>query len=377
MKIYLVGGAVRDRLLGLPIQEKDWVVVGATKADMQKLGYREVGKEFPVFLHPRTKEEYALARRERKIKPGYQGFTFDTSPKVTLEDDLIRRDLTINAMAETEEGELIDPYHGQSDLENKILRHTSPAFEEDPVRILRVGRLLARFSHLGFQVAPETIALMKTMVRKGEVDALVAERVWKELERALKEKNPEKFFEVLAECHALSRIFPQIDVKGKGMRALMVAKTLTHQPTVRLAALLYDVSLPKETIPAFCLRYRLPKIYRSLALLTALHYQTALDAKSLDVKALLRFLMTLDIFRRAHRFKDFIVTVSAIAQSEQASFNSLWLEEAAQIVKSVNVNLFLEKGITGSALSRALHDARQKELENWLNMHVTPHQEDK
>src|SRR3990167_4434003 len=252
MKIYLVGGAVRDQLLGLPVKERDWVVVGATINDMLKLGYKQVGKEFPVFLHPKTKEEYALARMERKVKPGYQGFTFDTSPIVTLEDDLIRRDLTINAMAEDEDGALIDPYHGKADLEAKILRHTSPAFSEDPVRILRLARFLARFASLGFSIAQETHDLMQTMVQNGEVDALVPERVWKEFERSLREPNPEKFFEVLAACHALPRLFPSIAIKSDGMAALLAATTLTRQPLVRFAALLHDTKDPKNRIPALC-----------------------------------------------------------------------------------------------------------------------------
>lgn len=191
MKIYLVGGAVRDQVLGLPVKEKDWVVVGATVDDMLRAGYRQVGKDFPVFLHPKTGEEYALARTERKVGRGYTGFAFDAAPTVSLEEDLKRRDLTINAMAQTSTGEIIDPYHGQEDLEKKILRHVSPAFAEDPVRILRVARFNARF---GFDVAPDTLQLMRKMVAQGEVDALVAERVWKELERALLEQHPENFF---------------------------------------------------------------------------------------------------------------------------------------------------------------------------------------
>jgi tRNA nucleotidyltransferase (CCA-adding enzyme) len=364
MKIYLVGGAVRDKLLGQPVQERDWVIVGATEADLRKLGYRQVGKEFPVFLHPKTHEEYALARMERKVRPGYQGFTFDTSPKVTLEDDLIRRDLTINAMAETEEGELIDPHHGKADLAAKLLRHVSPAFEEDPVRILRVGRFLARYAHLGFQVAPETITLMRTMVSKGEVDALVAERVWKELERALTEKHPEKFFEVLAACGALSRLFPQLDLTGCGREALLTATQLTPAPTVRFAALLHAVSLPEESIPALCARYRAPKIYRSLALLTATHYQTVLRAKTLSAEALLDFFSAVDIYRRADRFQEFMTAVQAIALASNQAFEIEWIKNKVRLVKSINVHAFTEKGLTGMTLAKALRAARLKEIEN-------------
>ncbi|HEX4045174.1 MAG TPA: multifunctional CCA tRNA nucleotidyl transferase/2'3'-cyclic phosphodiesterase/2'nucleotidase/phosphatase, partial [Gammaproteobacteria bacterium] len=276
MKIYLVGGAVRDKLLGLRVKERDWVVVGASEQDMLALGYRQVGKEFPVFLHPSTREEYALARTERKVGLGYKGFSFDTSPDVLLEDDLIRRDLTINAMAETAEGVLIDPFHGQIDLKQKVLRHVSSAFAEDPVRILRVGRFLARYARLGFQVAPETMILMQQMVAAGEVDALVAERVWKECMRALGEKNPEYFFVVLSACDALPILFPNLVLGDAGMHALQQACQLTTNKIVRFAALLHALPDTKKAIQTLCLRYRVPNVYRDLALLTAAHYQTAL-----------------------------------------------------------------------------------------------------
>src|SRR5690349_1286787 len=211
MEVYLVGGAVRDRLLGLPVRERDWVVVGARPEDLERQGYTPVGREFPVFLHPQTKEEYALARLERKVSPGYRGFTTQFSPDVTLEEDLKRRDLTINALAEAASGEIIDPYGGQRDLQARVLRHVSEAFVEDPVRILRLARFAARFAELGFTVAPETLRLMSEMVKSGEVDALVPERVWQETERALGEARPDVFFQVLKECGALAVIFPEID----------------------------------------------------------------------------------------------------------------------------------------------------------------------
>src|SRR5690625_1566027 len=211
MKVYLVGGAVRDRLLGLPVHERDWVVVGATPEALSEAGYRPVGKDFPVFLHPRTKEEYALARTERKTAPGYQGFSFHASPEVTLEQDLERRDLTINAIAEAEDGTVIDPFGGQADLEARWLRHVSPAFAEDPVRILRLARFAARFEPLGFRIAEETLALCQDMVRDGEVDALVPERVWQELSRALMEPKPSAFIQTLRACGALARLMPEID----------------------------------------------------------------------------------------------------------------------------------------------------------------------
>ncbi|HSZ09984.1 MAG TPA: multifunctional CCA tRNA nucleotidyl transferase/2'3'-cyclic phosphodiesterase/2'nucleotidase/phosphatase, partial [Steroidobacteraceae bacterium] len=211
MQVYLVGGAVRDALLGLPVKERDWVVVGSTQTELLRLNYREVGRDFPVFLHPDSKEEYALARRERKVAPGYRGFAVEFGPEVTLEEDLARRDLTINAIAKAEDGSLLDPYNGRRDLDARVLRHVSPAFIEDPVRILRVARFAARFAELGFQVAPETMELMSAMSARGEVNALVAERVWQETEKALREPGASVFFKVLRECGALKIIYPEID----------------------------------------------------------------------------------------------------------------------------------------------------------------------
>ncbi|MCY3566902.1 MAG: multifunctional CCA tRNA nucleotidyl transferase/2'3'-cyclic phosphodiesterase/2'nucleotidase/phosphatase, partial [Gammaproteobacteria bacterium] len=211
MKIYTVGGAVRDRLLGLPIKDRDWVVVGGSGDDLEKLGYRQVGKDFPVYLHPVDKEQYALARRERKIAPGHTGFAFDTGAEVSLEEDLARRDLTVNAMAETGDGELIDPYGGRDDLENRVLRHVSPAFREDPLRVLRVARFAARFKHLGFGIAPETMQFMREMVGRGELAELTRERVWREIEAALASQSPEEFFRVLRECCALQVILPEVN----------------------------------------------------------------------------------------------------------------------------------------------------------------------
>lgn len=366
MKIYLVGGAIRDHLLHLPVKERDWVVVGATVSDMLALGYKQVGKEFPVFLHPRTSEEYALARMERKTKPGYKGFVFDTSPTVTLANDLIRRDLTINAMAQSTEGELIDPYHGKEDLEKKILRHVSPAFAEDPVRILRVGRFLARYAHLGFHVAPETMTLMHQMVKAGEVDALVAERVWKELERALSEKNPEKFFEVLHECHALSSLFPHLSMDGVGMKALLAATEMTHQSAIRLAALLHALPKPKESIQSLAARYRIPNYFRELATLTAMHHQKALHSKTLNAEQLLELLSSLDVFRREKRFNDFLTTCQAIAKAHGTSIDTEWLKSCANEAKSVEVQALLAQGLEGNELANRLKEERRKKIAAWI-----------
>ena len=367
MKIYLVGGAVRDKLLGLPVKEKDWVVVGASEDDMLKLGYQRVGKEFPVFLHPKTRDEYALARMERKTSPGYKGFQFDASPKVTLEEDLIRRDLTINAMAEDETGKIIDPYHGKQDLEQKTLRHVSDAFQEDPVRILRVGRFLARYAALGFSVADETIALMKEMVRAGEVNALVAERVWKELERALSEPNPEKFFVVLEKCHALPILFPGLKVNGRGIDALIAACNISPDSAVRLAALLHDYDSENNTITELCSRYRIPNNHQKLVRLVATHHETAAHAKSLTAEQLLDLFSRLDIFRREQRFKHFLLACKAVATIKYTdNFDSEWLDNCAHAAKNVSIQKLIKEGFEGAALAARIREERIKSIQQWL-----------
>ena len=257
MKIFLVGGAVRDKLLGLPIKDRDWVIVGARQQDILDLGYAQVGNDFPVFLHPKTKEEYALARTERKTAPGHTGFVFDANETVTLEQDLARRDLTINAIAESEEGEVIDPYNGRADLSARILRHVSPAFEEDPLRVLRVARFAARFHSLGFRVAPETNEIMRNIVHSGELASLVSERVWQELAKALAYKSPEAFVTVLRDCEALSVVLPEVDALfgvpqpakfhpeiDTGIHTLMClqqARLLSDDPQILYATLVHDV----------------------------------------------------------------------------------------------------------------------------------------
>lgn len=362
MKIYLVGGAVRDKLLGLPVKERDWVVIGATPEEMLRLGYRQVGKEFPVFLHPSTHEEYALARMERKVKPGYQGFVFDTSPNVSLEQDLIRRDLTINAIAESPTGECIDPYHGAEDLKAKILRHVSPAFSEDPVRILRVGRFLARYAQYGFHVAPETTELMRRMVQSGEVNALVAERVWKEWERALAEKNPEKFFEVLESCGALAILFPQLNLHSEGMAALTAATTLSPSSLVRFAALLHALTDMPKALQTISHRYRIPNAYLTLAKLVAKYHMDAINAKHATTEMLLSLLTALDVFRREARFLDFITAVQAIANARSLAFDAAWLQRSAEAAKSVNISLLLAEGLEGEAFAARLKEERLKNL---------------
>ncbi|MGH8413929.1 MAG: multifunctional CCA addition/repair protein [Gammaproteobacteria bacterium] len=350
MQTYLVGGAVRDELLGLPVKERDWVVVGATPAEMAARGFKPVGKDFPVFLHPESHEEYALARTERKTGPGYHGFEFHSAPDVTLEDDLRRRDLTINAMAQDAHGKLIDPYGGKRDLDARLLRHVSPAFSEDPVRLLRVARLAARFSALGFKLAPETLALMHEMATNGEVDALIAERVWQETAKALATKKPSVFFNVLRECGALKRVFPEIDRLfgvpqpekhhpeiDTGVHVLMVldqAARLSSDIAVRFAALVHDLgkgSTPADVLPhhygheersvklveALCERLRVPRDYRELALLVAQYHGLVHRAQELRAETLLKLLQNTDAFRRPERFAQFLLACEADARGRK------------------------------------------------------------
>jgi tRNA nucleotidyltransferase (CCA-adding enzyme) len=328
MQVYLVGGAVRDELLGLPLRERDWVVVGATPAELERAGYRSVGREFPVFLHPRTQEEYALARLERKVAPGYRGFVTEFSPAVTLEEDLRRRDLTINAMARDGAGALIDPYGGRADLEARVLRHVSPAFAEDPVRILRVARFAARFAPLGFSVAPETLELMRAMVRSGEADALVSERVWRELERALATDNPERALEVLHECAALAVLLPEL-TRAEGLPVALDAlhrataiTTAQGQPdtAARWAALL--AHLPQAELEALCERLRVPTDHRDLAVLAArmherLRATAGTDAPlAADPDGMLTLLEHADAWRRPERFGRWLEVWCARASAE-------------------------------------------------------------
>lgn len=368
MKIYLVGGAVRDQLLGLPVTERDYVVVGATVADMLQLGYKQVGREFPVFLHPKTNEEYALARMERKVSPGYTGFQFDTSASVTLEEDLKRRDLTINAMAkDLETNDIVDPFHGQKDLSAKILRHVSNAFIEDPVRVLRVGRFLARFGAMGFKVAPNTLQLMQAMAARGEIDALVAERVWKELVRALAEKNPSFFFQILKEAHALQVLFPGTTTTGTS--TLKLAEQKTTSPLIRFACFFYDYQLANKTvidsIAILCNRYRIPNQYQQLLKLVATYYQDALHARESSDENILQLFARLDIYRREQRFLDFIKAVSIIALNINMNFDASWLLDAAHCVKSIDVQHYIRAGYTGQDLAHQLKNERHEKLSTW------------
>ena len=311
MKIYEVGGAVRDGLLGLPVSDRDYVVVGATPDDMIALGYKPVGKDFPVFLHPESHEEYALARTERKTARGYHGFEFHAAPDVTLEQDLARRDLTINAMARDEAGRLIDPFGGEADLRAGMLRHVSPAFAEDPVRILRVARFAARFD---FRIAPETFALMRRMVEQNEADALVPERVWQELARGLMERRPSRMLRVLDSCGALARIAPELgrlfssESREAALQALDTAAAAGGALEVRIAVLCR--SLDPIAVEALANRMRMPVACRDLALLAARHANAMADAAELDAAEVLELLDASDAWRRPERFDQLITAVT-------------------------------------------------------------------
>jgi tRNA nucleotidyltransferase (CCA-adding enzyme) len=402
MKAYKVGGAVRDRLLGLAVKDIDWVVVGATPEQMEARGFQAVGKDFPVFLHPETHQEYALARTERKTAPGYTGFAFHAAPDVTLEEDLIRRDLTINAMAEDEQGHIIDPYQGQADLEQRLLRHVSPAFVEDPVRILRIARFAARFAPLGFRIADETMTLMRQMVDNGEVDALTPERVWQETVRALAETTPRRFIEVLRECGALTRIFPEIEALfgvpqpeqyhpeiDTGLHTLMVleqAARLSDEPRVRFAALVHDLGkgiTPKAEWPRhieheargvplvrqLCQRLRAPKDYRELAEMVCryhLHYHRAAELKA---TTLVELLDSLDAWRRPDRFEEFVLACEADSRGRTGFEDQVFeqpglLRRAQQVCSEISAREFVAQGLQGQAIAEALFQARIKAIKS-------------
>ncbi|MBD9483772.1 multifunctional CCA addition/repair protein [Pseudomonas sp. PDM14] len=400
MQIYKVGGAVRDRLLGLPVSDIDWVVVGATAEAMQAKGFRPVGEDFPVFLHPQSGEEYALARTERKSGQGYGGFTFYASPDVTLEDDLIRRDLTVNAMAEDEHGQVIDPYGGQQDLDARLLRHVSPAFAEDPLRVLRVARFAARYAPLGFRVADETLALMRQLAESGELKALTAERSWKEISRALMEPRPDVFIQVLRDCGALAELLPEVDAlfgvpqtathhpevdTGVHMQMVLQQCAQAAQPlTVRWACLLHD--LGKGTTPeaewprhiahearglklirAVNVRCKAPKDCQELALLVGEYHTHGHRALELKASTLLELLQSFDVYRRPQRFEEFIAACEMDARGrlgfEDREYPQAdYLRGAMQAARAVTVQPLLEKGLQGAELGEALKRERLNAL---------------
>ncbi|MGN8277203.1 multifunctional CCA addition/repair protein [Pseudomonas sp. SMV71] len=400
MQIYKVGGAVRDRLLGIPVTDIDRVVVGATAEQMLALGFRPVGADFPVFLDPDTGEEYALARTERKSGRGYGGFVFHASPDVTLEEDLIRRDLTINAMAEDDDGNLTDPYNGQRDLEARMLRHVSPAFAEDPLRVLRVARFAARYAPLGFKVAGETLELMRQLSGSGELQALTAERSWKEISRALMEKQPQVFIQVLRDCTALKVLMPEVDALfgvpqpevhhpeiDTGIHTLSVLEqaALHCQPlTVRWACLLHDLGkglTPEDEWPrhiahehkglkpikAINERFKVPRDCQELALLVGQYHTHGHRALELKASTLLELLQSFDVYRRPQRFEEFIAACEMDARGrkglEERSYPQAdYLRGAAAAARAVAVQPLLEKGFKGPELGEAIKRERLRAL---------------
>jgi tRNA nucleotidyltransferase (CCA-adding enzyme) len=373
MQVYLVGGAVRDRLLNLPVRERDWVVVGARPEDLLAQGFIAVGREFPVFLHPQTHEEYALARLERKTAPGYRGFITEFSPDVSLQEDLARRDLTINAMAQDAEGTIIDPYQGRADLQAQRLRHVSPAFVEDPVRILRVARFAARFATLGFSVAPETLILMRSMVAAGEVQALVAERIWQETDRALITARPDVYFQVLQDCDALSVIFPEVKALHDGskklyqdtLRALRTAAGLNYSAAIRFAVLTRHFA-QGDAIEQMTARLKVPNEYRDLAVLTLEHHGTISEALNLDPATILKLLERCDAFRRKERFENLLRICGVYLRKQNAL---VYLRAALIAAAEVALSEPERQGLQGEAIRLALHNKRLNRLTEFRESH--------
>jgi len=403
MKTYLVGGAVRDRLLGLPVKDRDYVVVGATAEDLLRLGYTPVGKDFPVFLHPQTKEEYALARTERKTGRGYHGFAFDTAPDVTLEDDLRRRDLTINAMAEDANGALVDPFGGAADLRNHLLRHVSPAFAEDPVRILRVARFAARYAGRGFRVADETLELMRRMVRDGEADHLVPERVWAETQKALAEHTPGAFLRALRDCGALAVVMPEVDaLYGVPQRADfhpeidtgvhlemvldMAARLAPGDALIGWCALTHDLGkalTPKDELPshrghehagvaplrALAERLKVPNEYATLAELVCRLHLLAHTAFELRAETVLKLFEQLDAFRQPGRLPQFLLACAADQRGRKGMQEieypqARYLSELFQRALEPKAQPLLDAGLKGPELGEALRQARLQAVAN-------------
>jgi len=398
MQIYQVGGAVRDHLLGLPVKDRDYVVVGATPEQMLAAGYRAVGKDFPVFLHPKTQQEYALARTERKTGKGYKGFSVYADPDVTLQEDLARRDFTMNAIAQADDGSLIDPFNGQSDIQKKILRHVTAAFGEDPVRILRAARFLARFTE--FTVAPETLSLMREMVVAGEVDALVPERVWQEIAKGLMEKQPSRMFEMLRECGALRIILPELDrlwgvpqtatyhpEVDTGIHVMMVIDYAAKQGyslPVRFAALTHDLgkgTTPVDVLPRHIghelrsvdlirevvARLRVPNDCKDLALVVAKYHGKLHAARQMKASTLLQFLEELDAFRQRTRFEDFLLACECDSRGRLGLENcpledSEHLTAALQAALTVDAGAIAKQHTNPQLIKQAIFEARLQSI---------------
>jgi len=359
MKTYLVGGAVRDELLNYPVIERDWVVVGATPEQMLSAGYRQVGRDFPVYLHPQSKEEYALARTERKSAGGHTGFTCNSDPTVTLEEDLSRRDLTINAMARDTDGNIIDPYGGLADLEHRVLRHVSPAFVEDPLRVLRVARFSARYHHLGFSLDADTLALMQQISASGELELLPAERTWKELEKALGERNPAQFFQVLSDARALPRLMPELQDNTAALQRLERASETCCSPEIRFAVLLER--LPNRDTEALCERLRAPRKFRELAELCCHQGQTFSQAENLSAEELLQLLEQADALRRPERFHQFLEACELVYP--QHKDNGQLLRRGLKACAEVSARQWATADISGKELGQRLREARRQQLE--------------
>lgn len=403
MQVYCVGGAVRDELLGLSVQDRDFVVVGSTPTEMEAAGYKPVGKDFPVFLHPNTRDEYALARTERKTAKGYKGFQVHADPDVTLEQDLARRDLTINAIAKDESGHLIDPYSGIQDLKDKVLRHVSPAFSEDPVRILRAARFAARF--IDFDVAPATMNLMREMVEKGEVDALVPERVWQEISKGLMEEKPSRMFEVLRACGALKKIMPELDALwgvpqpanhhpeiDTGVHVMMVidyAASKQYQLPVRFAALMHDLGkgkTPKDLLPrhigheqrsvdllqVLCKRLRVPNDCKELAHIVAKFHGKVHQVAEMCPETLLQFLVETDAIRQPERFGDFLLACECDIRGRKG-YETQVFEKADLLLSLLKAASEVDAGAvaklqdTPDKIKQAVYEARLNALEQALN----------
>ncbi|TCS37150.1 multifunctional CCA addition/repair protein [Reinekea marinisedimentorum] len=396
METYLVGGAVRDELLGLEVKDRDWVVVGATPAQLLEQGYQQVGADFPVFLHPQTKEEYALARTERKSGVGYKGFEVNFDPSVTLEDDLLRRDLTINAIAQSKDGQLIDPYNGRRDLENRVLRHVSPAFREDPLRVLRIARFYARFAYLGFSVHEQTLSLMTEMTTSGELEHLVAERVWSEISRALTSQSPEEFFFCLKQTGALAVVFPELDRlfgKPQPMRwhpevdtgihvlmALKVARTMTSDPATLLAALCHDLGkgltasevLPShkghegkgaDLIPGIAKRMKWPVKAAQLTEDVARYHTHCHDIEKLKPATVLKLLKNINAFRQPERVEQFAMACEADYRGRSGFENNVYRQAAllkalAGTCADVSAEPFIAQGLKGKDIGEAMDKER-------------------
>ncbi|MDB4224854.1 multifunctional CCA addition/repair protein [Granulosicoccus sp.] len=403
MKQYLVGGALRDELLGLPVVDRDWVVVGSTPDEMINAGFKSVGKDFPVFLHPTSHEEYALARVERKTGPGYHGFEFNTDSSVTLEEDLSRRDLTINAMARRDTGEIVDPYHGRQDLKNRLLRHVSQAFTEDPVRVLRIARFMARLSHLDFNVAEDTVVLMQSMVDNGEVENLVAERVWQEMQGALAAHCPRAFFDTLRQCSALESILPELNALfgvpqpekwhpeiDCGLHTMMVLEQctkLSEDIDVRFAGLCHDLgkaTTPADVLPShsgheqrgaeitkiLCQRLRVPRKTTELAVLSARYHTHCHRVRDLNAGSLAKLLQSLDVIRKPIRFEQFLLVCTADARGRLGFDNAVYpqadiLRSAATEFRDINVSDIARQTTNKSTISDVVTQTRVNAMKHW------------